>query len=107
MRRKETTMSTEITTSESAQPKRKAKIPKTKPDKTAKRAGNTTKRAKTKSASKPKDGTKKDRVHELLRRKEGDTIAEIAKARDIQTDLSENVRRDAKIGVAELDAGLV
>jgi uncharacterized protein DUF3489 len=72
-RRKETTMSTEITTSESAQPKRKAKTAK----KT--KAIKTTKSAKAKRSSKPKD-TKKERVLELLRRKEGATIAEIAKA---------------------------
>src|SRR4051812_39626112 len=76
-------MSTEITTSESAQAKRKAKAAKktkaTKPA-TWKRA---TKSAKTKAASKPKD-TKKERVLELLRRKEGATIAELAKATDWQ-----------------------
>jgi Protein of unknown function (DUF3489) len=45
-----------------------------------KRTGKAPKSAKANPASKPKDGTKKDRVLELLRRKEGATIAEIAKA---------------------------
>jgi hypothetical protein len=62
-------MSTEIT----REPKRK---PKTKKAKTTKQTGNAPKSAK---ASKPKD-TKKELVLGLLRRKEGATIAEIAKA---------------------------
>jgi len=65
-------MSTEITKSES---KRKA-TKKAKAAKTTKQAGKGTKSVK---ANKPKD-TKKERVLELLRRKEGATIAEIAKA---------------------------
>ena len=72
-------MSTEITTSES-QPKRKAKAAeKTKATSSKK----TAKSAKTKRSSQPKD-TKKERVFELLRRKEGATIAELAKATDWQ-----------------------
>ena len=73
-------MSTEITTtSESAnQPKRKAKGSK-KAGRPAKVAKKSTKTAKVARSSKPKD-TKKERVLELLRRKEGATIAEIAKA---------------------------
>jgi hypothetical protein len=67
-------MSTEITTSES---KRKA-AKKAKATKTTKQAGKAPKGAKAKSA-KPND-TKKELVLGLLRRKEGVTIAEIAKA---------------------------
>ena len=70
-------MSTEITTSESAQPKRKAKAAK------KSKSIKTAKSAKAKRSSKPKD-TKKERVLELLRRKEGATIAELAKATDWQ-----------------------
>jgi hypothetical protein len=70
-------MSTEITTNE---PKRKAKAArKTKAAKTTKPAAKAGKSAKPKSASKPKD-TKKELVLGRLRRKEGATIAEIAKA---------------------------
>jgi hypothetical protein len=77
-------MSTEITTGESTQPTRKAKsAKKTKAAKTTKSAGKATKSAKVKASSKPKD-TKKELVLELLRRKEGATIAEIAKATDWQ-----------------------
>src|SRR5262245_20556968 len=69
-------MSTEITpTGESIQPKRKAKAAK----KASKPARKSTKTAKAARSSKPKD-TKKERVLELLRRKEGATLAEIAKA---------------------------
>jgi uncharacterized protein DUF3489 len=83
MRRKETTMSTEITTSES-QTKRKAKAAKkTKAVKTAK-AGKSAKSAKAKPSSKAKGDTKKERVLELLRRKGGATTAEIAKATEWQ-----------------------
>src|SRR5262245_22573034 len=78
MRRKETTMSTEITTSEPTQPKQKAMAAKkTKAIKTAKSA-------KAKRSSKSKDGTKKERVLELLRCKEGATTAEIVKATNWQ-----------------------
>ena len=76
-------MSTEITTSESTQPKRKAKAakkPKSTKPATSKKAAKST---KAKPASKPKD-TKKERVLELLRRKEGATITELAKATDWQ-----------------------
>ena len=83
-RRKETSMSTEITTtSETAiQPKRKAKGSK-KAGRPAKVAKKSTKTAKVARSNKPKD-TKKERVLELLRRKEGATISEIAKATDWQ-----------------------
>ena len=77
-------MSTEITTtSETAiQPKRKAKGSK-KASRPAKVAKKSTKTAKVARSNKPKD-TKKERVLELLRRKEGATISEIAKATDWQ-----------------------
>ena len=73
-------MSTEITTtSESAnQPKQKAKKSK-KAARPAKVAKKSTKTAKVARSSKPKD-TKKERVLELLRRKEVATISEIVKA---------------------------
>jgi Protein of unknown function (DUF3489) len=64
------------------QSKRKANK-KAKPAKTANRASKATKSAEAKPSSKPKD-TKKQRALELLRRKEGATIAEIAKATDWQ-----------------------
>jgi hypothetical protein len=74
-------MSTEITTSESPnQSKRKANK-KGKAAKSAKRGATAT---RAKSSGKPKD-TKKERVLELLRRKEGATIAEIAKVTDWQS----------------------
>src|SRR2546425_9670071 len=74
-------MSTEITTtSESAtQPKRRAKAAKKTKATTTAKPGKTAKSPKAKPSSKPKD-TKKERVLELLRRKEGATIAELAKA---------------------------
>lgn len=84
-RRKETKMSTEITTSETAtQPKRKAKAAKkAKAAMATKQAGKATS-AKAQRATKPKDGSKKERILELLRRKDGATIADIANATDWQ-----------------------
>src|SRR5690349_19238457 len=76
-------MSTEITTSESANQTKRKTNKKVKATKTSKRASKAPKTAKAKPSSKPKD-TKKERVLELLRRKEGATIAEIAKATDWQ-----------------------
>jgi hypothetical protein len=73
-------MSTEITTTSESQPKRKAKASKKTKATSSKK---TTKSAKAKTANKPKD-TKKQRVLELLRRNEGATIAELAKATDWQ-----------------------
>src|SRR6476620_3139662 len=75
------TMSTEITTSETPNHSKRKTNKKAKAAKTAKRAAKATKSAKARPSSKPKD-TKKERVLELLRRKEGATIAELADATD-------------------------
>src|SRR5262245_53382054 len=82
-RRKETSMSSEITTTSESEIQHKRKVKAAKKPSKAKGAGKSTKTAKPARSSKPKD-TKKERVLELLRRKEGATIAEIAKATDWQ-----------------------
>ncbi len=78
-------MAKEITTtSETAtEPKRKAKAPKrAKAAKATKQAGKATKSPP--RSTKPKERSKKERILELLRRKEGATIADIAKATEWQ-----------------------
>jgi hypothetical protein len=76
------TMSTDITTNETAtQPKGKAKA--AKKAKATKQAGKA-KSTKAPRSTKPKNASKKERILELLRRKEGATIADIAKATDWQ-----------------------
>jgi hypothetical protein len=76
-------MSTQETTTEPAAPKKKAKV--------TKKSAKTTKPAKAKKvakAPKPKSTrsvSKADKVLELMKRKEGATLAEIAKATDWQS----------------------
>jgi hypothetical protein len=79
-------MNTEITTNNdpAIQQKRKATATKkTKGATATKRAGKAT-NAKAPRSTKPTDASKKERILELLRRKEGATIADIAKATDWQ-----------------------
>ncbi len=79
-------MSTEITTDNEPppQPKRKAKAEKkTKGAKATKRPGKATS-AKAPRSTKPTDASKKERILELLRRKEGATIAQIAQVTEWQ-----------------------